>query len=253
MHDSATTQPSRLHAPVARWPRAILFDLDGTLIDSLPDITTSVAELFALEGLSPLTSDEVRPMIGHGLKMLVQRAYAARGISLAGPPLDDKTAKMAGIYARHLTELTTILPGVRDALAHYANAGIKLAVVTNKTDSAARTVLSHFGVFGLFAVVIGDIGLPRKPEPDMLLRALSQLGEAVTDAVMVGDSDADAQAARAAGMPSILVRGGYSTMPLASLGADQVIDSMADLTKAIDSLTTVHARLKRATDAPGRA
>src|SRR2546423_2963845 len=225
MHNSADTEPSRQSATVGVWARAVVFDLDGTLIDSLLDIPASVAELFALEGLSPLTNDEVRPMIGHGLKILVQRAYAAREISIAGSALDDKTAEMSGIYARHLTEFTTVLPGVRDALAHYANAGVKLAVVTNKTDSAARTVLTHFGLFRAFAVVVGDTGLARKPKPDMLFSALRQLGEAAAHAVMVGDSAADSEAARAAGMPSILVSGGYSTMPLRGLGADQVIDS----------------------------
>src|SRR5437868_7549215 len=150
MHNSADTERSRLRAPVESWRRAILFDLDGTLIDSLLDITASVAELFALQGLSPPTNDEVRRMIGHGLKILVQRAYAARDIGLAGSALDDKTAEMSGIYARHLTEFTTVLPGVREALAHYANAGVKLAVVTNKTERAARTVLTHFGLFRAF-------------------------------------------------------------------------------------------------------
>jgi phosphoglycolate phosphatase len=237
MHDSSTTEPSRPHAPVEDWPRAILFDLDGTLIDSLLDITASVAELFASEGLSPPTKDEVRPMIGNGLKILVQRAYAARGFALAGSALDDKTAKMSGIYARHLTDFTTVLPGVRDALAHYANTGVKLAVVTNKTERAAHTVLTHFGLFGAFAAVVGDTGLARKPKPDMLFSALRQLGEAPADAVMVGDSAADSEAARAAGMRSILVGGGYSTQPLRALGADQVIDSMAELTKAIDNLS----------------
>jgi phosphoglycolate phosphatase len=238
MHD-VPTEPSRLRARVAGWPGAILFDLDGTLIDSLLDITAALAELFVLEGLRPLTSDEVRPMIGHGLKVLVQRAYVARGIALCGAALEDKTAAMSSIYARHLTEFTTVLPGVRDALAHYAKDGVKLAVVTNKTDSAARTVLTHFGLFDAFAVVVGDTGLARKPRPDMLFSALRQLGQTAADAVMVGDSAADAEAARAAGMPSILVRGGYSSLPLMNLGADRVIDSMAELTGAIDDLITV--------------
>ncbi len=239
MHNSPTAAPSLLRANAAGWPRAILFDLDGTLIDSLLDITAAVAELFALEGLPALTSGQVRPMIGHGLKVLLQRAYAARDIVLAGTALDEKYAEMSSIYARHLTEFTTVLPGVREALAHYADAGVKLAVVTNKTDSAARTVLAHLGLSGAFAVVVGETGLPRKPRPDMLFSALRQLGEAVPDAVMVGDSAADAEAARAAGMPSILVRGGYSTMPLSALGADQVIDGMADLPQAIEALAAV--------------
>jgi phosphoglycolate phosphatase len=249
MHDSAPTGYSRVHGRAEGWPRAILFDLDGTLIDSLLDITASIAELFASEGLSPPTSDEVRPMIGHGLKVLVQRAYAARDIRLAGSALDDKTAEMSGIYARHLTEFTTVLPGVRDALAHYANAGVKLAVVTNKTDAAARAVLTHFGLIDAFAVVVGDTGLARKPNPEMLFSALRQLGVTASDAVMAGDSGADAEAARAAGMPCILVRGGYSTVPLTGLGADQVIESMADLGKAIDSLRSASIRREHGRDA----
>jgi len=214
---------------VAPWPRVILFDLDGTLIDSAGDIRNAINELLRLKSLPMLTLDEVRSMIGHGVQVLVQRAFLYRRVPLEGRALVDITTEFAEIYGRNLTGETLVLPGAREAIEHYRDSGVKMGVVTNKLQSATLTVLEHFGLLSALDVVVGDAGLPRKPDPAMLLHALATLGARPEDAVMVGDSDADILAAKAAGVTAIAVRGGYSNHAVEDLGADIVIESLVDL------------------------
>lgn len=233
----AQSMPDEAEKAAAPWPRAILFDLDGTLIDSVPDIAASANQLLAREGLNPLTVDEVRAMIGHGIRMLTKRVYAARGQDLDGEALDYKTSIMSGIYAEHLTVLTTVHAGAREILAHYRALGTRLAVVTNKPQSATETVLAAFGLTADFDLVVGDSGLPRKPEPDMLLHAMERLGATAADTIMVGDSPADIESARAAGIPSVGVRGGYTNVPLESLNPGVIIERLSDLPQAIEALS----------------
>ena len=237
-------QPASASLTLAHKPGAVLFDLDGTLIDSVPDITLAVAELMHTVGLAPFTEDDVRRMVGHGLRKLVERAFAARGVDLGEAALDARTELMAGIYPRYLVGRTTLMRGTEEALAFLAEAGSAMAVVTNKLQDATETILDHFGLAGRFALVVGDAGpasrrgLARKPEPDMLRYALSELGVAPGDAIMVGDSSADILAAAAAGVYSIAVRGGYCADPIESHGPDLVIDSLADLPAALARWTT---------------
>lgn len=224
---------TRTAAP-AFWqmPRAVLFDLDGTLIDSVPDITLSVNELLASEQLPALGEAQVRRMVGHGIRALVRKVYHAQGIALDIPSLESRTDAMMEIYPRHLTGRTTLLPGVREMVAFFVAGGARLALVTNKPQAAAETILAHFGLRDSFAVVIGDTAgepLARKPQPDMLLEALRRMGVSPQQAVMIGDSGVDVRAAKAAGVPSIAVRGGYSIEPLDSFGPDTVVDGMADI------------------------
>lgn len=203
-------------------PRAALFDLDGTLIDSVPDITAAVAELLAAEQLPPLSEEQVRVMVGRGLKVLVRKVYDAQGIALDEASLECRLEDMRPVYARHLTDRTTLMPAVTAALDFFHARGCAMAVVSNKLADAADTILRHFGLRDYFAVVVGDSSEPpmsllaRKPQPDMLLEALRQLGVPPDEAVMVGDSGVDIRAAKAAGMRAVAIRGGYSAEPLES-------------------------------------
>ena len=223
------------------WPRAALFDLDGTLIDSVPDITLAVAELMATEDLAPFDEADVRIMVGHGLRVLVRRALDARGRTPDPAEFEAVIDRMLEIYPRHLTGRTTLLPGVVDCLDALVDAGCAVAVVTNKIQSAATTVLDHFAIADRFAIILGDqaggdqVGLAPKPEPDMLLHTLSAVGVEPADAVMVGDSGADVAAARAAGVFSVAVRGGYCNGPLEELNPDVVIDSLLDFPTAVEA------------------
>lgn len=211
-------------------PRAILFDLDGTLIDSAPDIAASVNELLARRHLPALSLEQVRSMIGNGIKKLVERAFAASGAPLTKAKLEDANGEMTAIYRKHLTKLTVLLPGVQEAIAQLHVAGFALGVVTNKPQVATREILLHFGLTDRLGVIVGgDAVSHMKPAPDALLLALERLGVDPAMALMVGDSVTDFEAARAAGVPVALVRGGYSKVPIDDLGADLVFDSLLDL------------------------
>ena len=219
------------------WPQVILFDLDGTLIDSAPDIAAAVNRLLGEDGHEALSLDEVRSMIGNGVKKLVERAYVARHAALEGGALEETTDRMMAIYGDHLTVETVLLPGAAEILAAYHKARVKLGVVTNKPEAFTRTILAHFGLSEIIDVVVGgDTGPERKPAPDMLNHALEQVGLTASRTLMVGDSPADIGAARAAFMASVVVRGGYTNVPVEELGADIVIDSLEELPAAIEQL-----------------
>lgn len=219
------------------WPQAIFFDLDGTLVDSAPDLAASVNEVLALEGHAALSLDEVRAMVGNGVRKLVERAFAARGVALEGAALDARSETMMQVYGRQVTDRTTLMPGADTIVKAYHRAGVKLGVVTNKPEGFTRAILDHFGFSDLMAVVVGgDSGPEKKPAPDMLLHAAEQAGFHPSRCLMVGDSPADAGAARAAGMACLLVRGGYTTVPVEDIPCDGVIDSLAALGQAIEKL-----------------
>jgi phosphoglycolate phosphatase len=218
------------------WPRAILFDLDGTLIDSAPDLASAVNAVLHRDRLGPLSVDAVRAMIGHGIRKLVERAYAACDRQLDSDELDNHEASMMAVYALHLTVDTKLLDGVVAALEACKNHDVALGVVTNKPTGMSRSILTHFGLLDDFqSVVGGDEGIPRKPHPAPLLRALEMLGVEPADSVMVGDSAADIDAARAAGIASILIEGGYSGAATESLGATKVIAHLSDLEATLDT------------------
>jgi phosphoglycolate phosphatase len=218
-------------------PRAVLFDFDGTLIDSAPDIHAATNLLLARQGLGPLTLAQVKSMIGHGVRKLVERAYAACGRPLDDAELDAEFATMMEIYFSHLTVLTRLMPGAREAVDALRADGVALALVTNKPQRFSEAILDHLGLLDAFGAVIGgDAGYVKKPAPDMLLAALERLGVAAGEAAMIGDSGADVESARAAGLPVVIVEGGYTTVPAAELGADAVVASLDEVMSALREL-----------------
>ena len=219
------------------WPQAILFDLDGTLVDSVPDLTTAINLALSAEGLAPLGEAEVRLMVGLGATKLVERAFAARAMPLSGEALSLRTARMLDAYAQCLTDNTKALPGAADMLAAYHRARVRIAVVTNKPEAPSRSILANLGLADHVDVVVGgDTGPARKPAPDMLLHAAQSLGIHPSRALMVGDTVHDVEAARAAGMAVLVVEGGYTSRPARKLGADGVLKSLNDLPSAIERL-----------------
>ncbi len=221
----AAKKPAR---PIPSPLRAVLFDLDGTLVDTVPDITLAVAELMAADGLAPFSQDEVRLMVGRGLGVLVDRAYAARGAELDAAAMAERARRMAeDIYPNYLTGASRAMRGAANVLEQLRRRGLLLAVVTNKLQRAATTVLTHYGLAGDLSLIVGEHprepALRLKPAPDMLLFALEQMGVRPEQAVMVGDSESDIASSQAAGIFALGVEGGYPARPLAEAGPDLLV------------------------------
>lgn len=192
----------------------IVFDLDGTLIDSAPDIHASACRVLAEEGLAPMTLPQVRGMIGHGVAHLVGRLLEARGLPREGAQHTRMTASFTAGY-EGAVNLTQPYPGVPQALERLAAAGARLGICTNKPQAATLSVLRHLHLGPFAAVVGGDSLAVRKPDPAPLRAALDALGDG--PAVYVGDSEVDAQTAAAAGLPFLLYTEGYRRAPVTAL------------------------------------
>lgn len=220
----------------ARWPGAALFDLDGTLVDSAPDLAAAVDQMLEHLGRSPAGIDRVRSWVGNGASVLVRRALAGQVDWEPARPKDDALFKDAlaifyhaygAINGRH----SVVYAGVEACLTHLKNQGCRLGVVTNKPEQFVAPLLRQMGLDHWFDLSVGGDTLPvKKPDPAPLLHAMEVLGGTRGTTVMVGDSAADINAALAAGIPCVAVRYGYNFgRPVDSLGADAVVDSLAEL------------------------
>jgi phosphoglycolate phosphatase len=208
----------------------VIFDLDGTLIDSAPDIHRVANEVLALEGLAAISFAQARSFIGNGVPVFVERALAAQGAQ--GAPADpDRRDRMAAAFvARYETshELTTLYPGVPEALDSLAARGHPLGLCTNKPYGPTLAALRHFGLSGRFTAVVGGDSLPaRKPDPAPLLHALALLG--APRAIFVGDSEVDAETARRAALPFALYTEGYRRDPIEAIRHAARFDDFAAL------------------------
>jgi phosphoglycolate phosphatase len=203
--------------------RAVLFDLDGTLVDSAADIAESLNEVLAGEGRDPYSVAEVKRMVGEGVVRLMEKAFGETALAA------ERAERFVTIYTPRSTRLTVPVAGAFDALDHFKSHGIPLAVCTNKPDDAAREILGALGLLPYFREILGGTsGLPRKPDPATLLEAARRLGASPADTLMVGDSLPDVAAARAAGMAVMVVDSGYGDVAAADLGADAILDTLAD-------------------------
>jgi phosphoglycolate phosphatase len=222
---------------VKSFPGGLIFDLDGTLVDSVPDIAGALNELMGLHGLAAHGVPAVMRMIGHGVPNLVERAFTAHGVTLDGGLLEAEVRTYLGLYEPRATRDTRLFPHVAETLALFAARNIPMAVCTNKPTAVSREIVASFGLSDLLPVVVGgDFGPPRKPAPDLLWKAAELIGVDPRQAVMIGDSGADVAAARAAEMPVIVVEYGYTSVAPADLGADRVIASFAELSAALGTL-----------------
>lgn len=220
------------HAP----QRAVLFDLDGTLVDSLDDIAMAAQAVRTATGLPPLAVDRVRSFVGDGARRLVARTLAddpqAPAAAAGGDPaLDAAMAHFHAAYSAGLVRSTRCYPGIPDLLARLQAQGQALAVVTNKPEGYSHAILEALGLARYFSVVVGGDSLPvAKPAAAPVLHALAALGVPAASGVMVGDGRNDVLAAAAAGVASVLVTWGYDCAGALASGAtawQQVSDTAA--------------------------
>jgi len=218
-----------------RW--AVIFDLDGTLVDTAPDLTRSLNKVLADIGRPAVAEDTVRHLIGLGARKLIERGLDATGGAAGGAGLDDLLARFLSHYRAHIADYSQPFPGAVKMLNDLRRQGMGLAICTNKSEALARRLLEALDLLDYFPTVIGGDSLARKkPDPAPLLAAITGLGASPCRAVMVGDSETDVRAARAARVPVIAVSFGYTRTAPAALGADAVIDRLEALPKALTRL-----------------
>jgi phosphoglycolate phosphatase len=211
----------------------IAFDLDGTLVDTAPDLIGSLNVVLGEHRLPALPTEAARMLVGRGARALIERGFAA-----AGEPLDEAeapglVARFIEIYRDRIASESRPFEGVEAALEHLAAGGARLAVCTNKPTGLSNLLLEALGLRARFAAVVGADSAPKpKPDASHLLFAIAEAGGHPARALMVGDSRTDADAAKAARVPCILVPFGYTDTPVGELDADLVIDSFAELPPA---------------------
>ena len=216
----------------------LVFDLDGTLVDSAPDILAALDHVMRLHG-HPLEVDEdMRAGIGHGARHLIEYALYQASIALPPADIDVMHAEFLEHYVVHMCDGTRRYPGLIDALDRFADAGWSFAICTNKLEGLSRKLVDGLGIASRFAALTGgDTFETRKPHPAHLLGTIAAAGGDPRRAIMVGDTRTDLDTARAAKIPFVGVTFGYSPVPMAELGPDILIDAYADLhPAAVDRL-----------------
>jgi len=220
----------------------IVFDLDGTLVDTAPDLVDTLNAILGRHGVPPVASEDARMMIGAGVKPLLQRALASKGLEPPPAEIDAMFAQYLLLYAAHIADRSRPFPGLVGALDILAAQGCRLAVCTNKLEWLSVRLLDALGLSSRFAAVCGqDTFAMRKPDPEMLRLTIARAGGDPLHAVMVGDSMTDVATARAAGIPVVAVDFGYTETPPRELGADRLIGHFDALPDAIRQLVPAWA------------
>jgi phosphoglycolate phosphatase len=213
----------------------LVFDLDGTLVDSVPDLRAALNEMLRERGRPPLTLPQVKRMVGDGAPAMVARALAATGSG--GTDAGGALARFLEIYEANPVRLTRLYPGVRRILIELRQRGYGTAICTNKPQRATIAVIDGLGLSDLFdGVAGGDRYAVRKPDPAHLLGLIDEVGARREASVMIGDNENDTAAARAAGVPIVLMRYGYARVDPASLAADALLDHFGELPEALTRL-----------------
>jgi phosphoglycolate phosphatase len=211
-------------APIA------VFDLDGTLADTAPDLIATLNAILAREGLPPLGLADGRNMIGHGARAMIERGLEAARREVTPDRLDELYRLFLAHYADHLCEQTTLFPGVVEALDALEADGFRFAVCTNKVEAHSVKLLQALGLAHRFRAICGRDTFPHiKPDPRHLTMTIAAAGGTPARAVMIGDSRTDIATAQAAGIPVVGVTFGYTDVPVRDLQPDMVIDDFDEL------------------------
>jgi phosphoglycolate phosphatase len=221
------------------WPRAVIFDLDGTLVDSAPDIALALNTAMAPMGAAPFDTAAVIKMIGGGAMAAIDRALAAASVEADGATRREILQRFMVAYSDVSAAGRGLFPGAQDLLGGLNADGIGCGICTNKAEDVAHVALKALAIGHHFRSIIGATErLPKKPDPAMLLANMAELGVTAADTVFIGDSPADHGVARAAGVPVILVDFGYTHTPVRELGADAVVSHLGEIRAAMRGLAS---------------
>ena len=215
----------------------VVFDLDGTLVDTAPDLAGATNHVLAHLGLSGLPAESLRPWVSYGARRMITEALAQSRNPLSAAAIDELLERFLAFYSRNIAQESRPFDGVVAELDRLRALGITLAVCTNKREELSRSLLHELRLTSYFAAIAGRDTFPvSKPHPDHLIGAIRLAGGDPGRAIMIGDSAVDIAAARAAEVPVIGVSFGYTETPVRELSPDAVIDSYAELWPAIQRL-----------------
>lgn len=213
------------------WLEAVVFDLDGTLLDSAPDLTAALNLVLEMQGLEPLGVDSVRYMIGAGVPKLIERGFREHGVELDAASLDsDLLDAFLSYYDAHAADLSKLYPGTYGLIELLCDRSVRVGLCTNKPTEATLEILKNFQIRDCFDSVIGGTsGFPKKPDPAGLKACLEEMGVEPSQTLYIGDSSIDVKLAKNAGLPVVAMSYGYERTPANELGADLVVDSFEEL------------------------
>jgi phosphoglycolate phosphatase len=215
----------------------VVFDLDGTLVDTAPDLVATLNVILARLGLPPVPYDAARNMVGGGARVMIERGLASEGRQLPPTEVDTLVKDFIEHYAAHIADQSRPFPGLTDALDTLEAGGCRLAVCTNKLEWLSVRLLDALGLSGRFVAICGaDTFALQKPNPELLFKTIARCRGNPEQAVMIGDSISDIAMARAAKVPVVAVDYGYTETPVAELGPDRVIGRLADLSDTVFEL-----------------
>lgn len=219
----------------------VVFDLDGTLVDTAPDLTATLNHVLGEIGHAPVTTEDVRPVVAYGGRRMLKTCLERAGDDASEARLDELLKLYLAHYREHLADASRPYPGALQCLDWLTSQGVRLGVCTNKYELLAFTLLDRLGLERYFHAITGaDTFEIRKPHPDHLTRTIEMAGGKADHAIMIGDSETDIATAKAAGVPVIGVTFGYSGVPVEKFEPDALIghyrelpDRIAGLVKAI--------------------
>ena len=218
--------------------RIVVFDLDGTLVDTAPDLISALNFVLDREGLPPVPLASARNMIGAGARKMIERGLEVEGRAAGVADIDRLTSDFIDYYADHIADASRPFEGLESALDDLAAQGFRFAVCTNKLEWLSKLLLDRLGLSSRFSAICGaDTFGVSKPDPAILRQTVARAGGVLSQAIMVGDAGPDIGVARRAGVPVIGVEFGYTEVPIAELKPDRLIGHMRELPGAVASLT----------------
>lgn len=218
-------------------PRTLVFDLDGTLVDTAPDLISALNHVLDREGMAPVPLASARNMIGAGARKLIERGLEVEGRVMGVEDIDRLLKDFIDYYAANIAVASRPFDGLEAALDDLEKQGFRFAVCTNKLEWLSKLLLDQLGLSPRFAAICGaDTFGVSKPDPAILRETVARAGGQLSGAIMVGDAGPDVGVARRAGIPVIGVEFGYTDVPIAELKPDRLIGHMRDLPAAVNSL-----------------